>query len=537
MPGLLVADDEAIVRSAVAAIITRGAPEAGPIGEAGSGEEAISLARQMRPSIVLMDVKMPGLNGLEATRKIRSEYPKTRVIMLTAYDEFSYSQEALRLGAVDYLLKPIRPAALLEVIGRVQSQIQQEEKHQIETEQVSNRLRDTLPLVEARLVHDLVHGAVGAKTAQDRIITHLGKTLEWPAVLVVDIDRFRQTVQSMQAEKFDRFCNLLLDIVRRVVPDDEHTLIGQIRPGIIVAILSAHKQFGEANEVRALAHTIRYAIEASAPVTATVGIGQRYPDLEMIPLSYSEALRARWFKLYFGRNSVIHFNDIQSLSSTTRSYPLELEQELVAAIRLGQRQESDDLMQMIVESLLQNLPNPPEMILTRFMELVVLVSRAVINAGAPSPEVLELSHEKVAALEGLRTRSELRAWVVNSLTELMAKIPGGDRGSRLVERAIAFMQEKLGQAGLELKDVASAVHVSPSHLAHLFKEKTGMSYVKYLTSLRLEEAKKLLATTDLTITQIAEEVGYGESTYFHRVFRRELAMTPAAYRQIALSSS
>lgn len=535
MLSLLVADDEDIVRSAIKSIIGRGALAIHLIGEAATGEEAISLAHQMRPKIVLMDVKMPGLNGLEAARAIRAESPSTKIIMLTAYDEFSFAQEALRLGASDYLLKPIRPSALLEVLSRIQKEIEQEEKHLIETEQASTRLRDSLPLIEARLVYDLVQGAVSSSKASDLIANHLGKSIAWPVVMLVDIDRFQATVQGMEAEKLDLFCNLLTDIVRRAIPVPERCLVGQIRPGIIAVILSAEDEFADSGKLRALGHTIRSAIESGAPVTATIGIGRRCEHLDMIPLSYSQASEAIWHKLHFGRNSVITSDDLQRLDREPRPYPLGLEHELIANIRLGQRQASTDLLGQIVDFMLEKLAAPPETIYTRFMELMVLISRAVMDTGAPIAEILELSHQQLKALRRLKTGSEMRAWIIESMTLMMSRIPSADRGDMLVEQAIALMREKLDQPGLQLKDIAAAIHVSPSHLAHLLKERTGVSYVRYMMMLRMEKAKKLLATTDMTMAAVASAVGYEDASYFHRIFRRETAMTPSAYRRLACS--
>jgi two-component system response regulator YesN len=167
------------------------------------------------------------------------------------------------------------------------------------------------------------------------------------------------------------------------------------------------------------------------------------------------------------------------------------------------------------------------------MELDVLMSRAVTAAGAPSQEVLQLSHRQIMRLGMIRTRADIQSWALNSLDEFVNQIPSTDRGSKLVEQAIGFMRQKLNCSGLELKDVAQAVHVSPSYLAHLFKIKMGTTYVKYMTRLRIEEARRLLRSTDMTVSAIAAAVGYEDPAYFHRIFRRESMITPMAYRHQA----
>ncbi|NLF77380.1 MAG: response regulator, partial [Chloroflexi bacterium] len=124
MAGTLIADDTPLIRSALRNILTRSAMDVEPIFEACDGEDAVRQARRCHPDIVLLDIKMPGMDGLEAASIIRDEFPRTKVVMLTAYDEFSYVYKALKLGVEDYLLKPVRPEKLVEVLEGLQAKEQ-----------------------------------------------------------------------------------------------------------------------------------------------------------------------------------------------------------------------------------------------------------------------------------------------------------------------------------------------------------------------------------------------------------------------------
>lgn len=548
MPGLLVVDDEALVRSTVASIVARGQLDVGPILEAGDGSEAIDLARRARPDIMLIDVKMPGIDGLEATRVIRSEQPDIQVILLSAYDEFAFAQQAVRLGAVDYLLKPVRPATLLETLTRTRDSVARARLHQREASQASGRLRDTLPLAEAKLVHDLVSGMVVDHDVVHRVLDHLGRQIVHPAVFLVDIDQAYWALQGMPRTQLDSLCAMLPEAVRQAIPFPDTALVAQVRRGVVAAIVATHARLDSIDKLRSLGHAIRYTVKMRAqviatrhfeqpdsPVTATVGVGSTADGLAAIALSYAEAEHAQRYRLYLGRDAVIHIDDVRVIERGTRAYPLEVERHLLMAARSGDRDTSRRDMAQLMDHLLQVPEESPDVLHTRFTELTVLLSRAALEAGAPQAEVLRSSQRQLAKLVILESREDIQQWALDALDVFLALAETAGQRDHVLSRAIEYIQEHHSRTNLLLSDVAEAVHLSPSHLGHLFRLRHGVSFIRYLTDLRIEKAKQLLASTDLTIAAIAGLVGYDDATYFHRVFRRVTGLTPTAYRQHLLA--
>jgi len=541
MPGLLIADDEDIVRDTIRSVVESAGLDLGPIGEAHTGQEAVTLALQMQPDIILMDVRMPGMDGLEATRAIRSQQPSVKVVILTAYDEFAFSQEALRLGAIDYLLKPVRPSVLLEVLSRIKDQIAEEHRNRHSTAETRLRLQAALPLVEARLVHSLVKGDTPPRQIAEQLDAYLGKQISWPAVLVVAVDQHDPDWRVQPP-------GLLGDIVRRAVAptgvdsdagatafvaNAPTALVAEGEAGQVIVVIAAEGPLAATAHQKDLAHRIRAAVESGAPVTATVTIGRRYPTLDLVPVSYSEAQRGQWLRLCSGGNSVVHVDDVRRADRTPQPYPIAAERALLYQMRVGDLEECSRVLDELVDYLLDLPCDPPEMVHTRFAELITLTSRAAIDAGARPESVLQISHQRIVALNGLRTGVALRAWAQESLRLLKGQIAPVAAGDHIVERAVQFLMENFRRPDLQLKDVASVANVSASHLAHLLRTHVGASFVRYLTALRMEEAKRLLAETDLKVATVAGQAGYDDPTYFYRVFRRETGMTPIVYRRRA----
>lgn len=526
MAGLLVVDDAPLIRSTIAGVIARHKGELTPIIEASSGEEAVALARRVRPDIVIMDIKMPGMDGLQATAIIREELPATKVIILTAYDEFPYVQLALKLGAVDFLLKPVRPAKLIEVIEEVHGQILAE-RHQVwEAAETRTSLQRTLPLLEASLVDQLVHGRSPSRAAIAASLKQLGKTLSWPAVLVAVVDNY-DTLGEANAY------SSLTELSPSVIGKTETFLVGYSPPGRVVIIVSTDHHLAAVDQLRQLGSIIQQALELHLNRSVVLGIGHRYADIEAIPISYAEASLASRHYTPGAQQYVIHIEDIDEINDRKKlAYPVQLEYQILQRMRRGEIEACADLLNQMLDHLTYQFRQKPEVFRSRLIELNAQIARTTIETGAARLDMLELSHQQVAGLYSLHTVTDMRAWALHSFAELAAAIPAGQTtGTDAVQRAVDYIHRHQNRPDLALNQVAEAVSLSPSHLAHLLKERVGLSYRNYLISLRLEEAKKLLRTTDMTIASVAEAVGYENATNFYRLFQREIGCTPAVYRK------
>ena len=468
----------------------------------------------------------PAWTGWKRRGVIRAQQPAVKVVILTAYDEFAFSQEALRLGAVDYLLKPVRPSLLIETLSRIRIQVAEERRSHHSTVEAQLRLQAALPLVEAQLVLSMVKGDTPPRQMAEQLGAYLGKEISWPAVMVVTVDR-------PDADSGVPAMGLLGDIVRRAVAEVSTALVADVEAGQAIVVISAEGPLANTARLKELGHRIRAAVESGAPVTATVTIGRRYPTLDLAPVSYSEARRAQWLRLATGGNSVVHVDDTRRPDGVPQPYPMAAERALLYQMRVGDLEQCSRVLDQLVDYLLGLPCDPPEMVHTRFAELIALTSRAAIDAGAPFEQVLQIAHQRIVALNGLRSAVALRAWAQESLKQLKGQIAPAAAKDNVVERAVQFLMENFRRPDLQLKDVASVANVSASHLAHLLHTQVGASFVHYLTALRMEESKRLLAETDLKVAAVAVQAGYDDPTYFYRVFRRETGMTPLVYRRRA----
>lgn len=531
---ILVVDDMPVIRSTLSSVLSKREDLFSPILEASNGEEAVALARIHKPDVVLMDIKMPQLNGLQATAVIRRENPNTKVLILSAYDEFSYVQKALKFGARDYLLKPVRPSRLLDLLVEIKQEIQDERRELRTVEIVKESLQKTLPIIETNLVENLVRGTNVEGVTNSEALAYLGKRISWPAVLVIKVDAFDRFVQGKSKTAVQQMHSSLVNLVQEMLPEPQRALIGYSNPGRVILIVSADQSLATAGQLHEFGERLRRVISDLLSVTATVGVGKRHLELESIPLSYAEANLAR---RYYGRaegNQVVGMDEIVDDLPDDQApsrYLIEKELQVVKFVELNQNDEARQLINEIVDYLARSHYLQPGTMRNHCAELVTLVAWGAINAGLDEPKILRLLNEQVRVLSSWRTVPEIRAWTLNSLGEVMALVEGASQRQDAIEVAVAYIHKHFRRSDLMQKEVADAVSLSQSHFGSQFKTRMNMSYVKYLTAVRLDEAKKLLLTTDYSVAHVSEMVGYPNVTNFYRHFRSDTNMTPAAFRE------
>lgn len=213
-------------------------------------------------------------------------------------------------------------------------------------------------------------------------------------------------------------------------------------------------------------------------------------------------------------------------------YPLEKEKELLGKVRLGDRTGAKEILNELLGSILFESAGRPEVIKARVLELLVVLSRAAVEGGASLEKLLGLNYDYIDELAKIEPIEEMCAWIVKVLDTFIDTVyeTRNEKNFKVVERAMEYIRQNY-KNDITLEDVANAIFISPYYLSHLFRDELGITFIEYLTKIRIEEASRLLLTTNMSIIRIAEEVGYSDSSYFSKVFKKLQNVTPSQYRQ------
>lgn len=532
---ILLVDDEPLERQAICFLLARERPGYQVVGEAGNGVEAVNQASRLHPDIILLDIKMPVMDGLAAGREIRAILPEARLIFVTAYGEFDYAREAVSLGASKYLLKPVAGEELLPLLDELAAGIAAARRHQQETARLRAALEKTKPFIRLGFIMDLINGNITEDEAISRA-RFLGITALPRAALLVDIDNFAALAREGTEVERQILKQQVKEALEGATASWPGTLLAPVtRDEFVILLPLDHLPSGEASRRAAieLGEGICRQVRRDTGATVTVGIGRPVDRITALAGSYAEAAAAAEFRLLYGGDQVIHADDVIARSSAVQLLPGPEEQELTQAIRMGDSQAAYDRINNILMQLLLEQEKRPAVLKMKLLELNALAARAALEGGADAESVSSLALASSDEFLTLDNLADMRERILERLMALVGQVAETreQRNSALIDRAGKYIEANYSQ-DLTLEEVAQQVYLSPCYFSRLFKQIKGLNFIDYLTRIRLKAAKELLLKTNLPVAEIATRVGYHDARYFGQVFKKQEGYTPSVFRKI-----
>ena len=461
--------------------------------EAHNGLEALEFAEDSAPDVVLTDIKMPYMDGLELAHRLKELYPNIRIVVFSGFDEFEYAREALRLEAEEYILKPIHAAELSKLFLRIRERLDAERAERQNVEQLRAYYEKSLPRLQESFFVSLLDGKIPEeelmRQAEDyqlsfeeapyvAAVIHTGSAgLPAGVSAVLLAASVRKLAEEKLGEKFSaRFFGYL---------------------GNTVMLVS----LGESGQLRFLTDACdKFCRLAAAKLgaTVTVGIGKACGELSKLRDSYTGARSALSYRMIYGTGKAISISEIapQEKSGTELS-----EQASMQDIFRKMRMEKEE-------------------------ELSAAIARYMADNAAAQGSVQEYRFFVMG------TAGELTSWMDGVCRKMreMIQHKRADSARSFAARAIDHVNEHYADGDLTVDAMCSYLNVSAAYFSTVFKRETGKTFVQYLTDLRMEKAVKLLLSTNEKTYMIARKVGYADPNYFSYVFKKQFGMSPSKYK-------
>ncbi|MFD0717190.1 response regulator [Paenibacillus sp. GCM10027626] len=492
------------------------------IGSANNALSASELLGQYPVDILVSDVNMPYMSGLELARAALERTPDIRIIFVSGYQEFSYVQQALSLKAYNYVLKPMDDSELIATLRNVKEDLDEANK-QREVEQAYQQM---MPIAKSNLLVQLLEGdsAADRETSSKQASIYGLDRLEWPVrVAVMEIDKLtwefadsRKTLQEMS--------RILMQLLHEAVKGERQIPYCKLNSQRFALLLAE----------TGLEHCINnlYAsIQQQLAVSITTGLGEPVADLAQLHVSYQQAVEAVESKMFLGKGTLIKYEEVRC------------EPEMLDARALDARMEAllkamteYDLVRIYdeFENLFLSLTNlRSKFTVLNLANFIIWKLEQHLNSIDENLfELLDIELHNLDILLQFETISDIRSWLMHRVFEISERLheKSNTAGSKFMRSIVKAIKERMSE-NVTLKDFAEQFSFSPSYLGFLVKEKSGFTFNELLVHLRMERACELLKQPGMKIYEIADQVGYRNLPYFSRQFKDKFGMTPLEYRK------
>jgi two-component system, response regulator YesN len=531
MESILIVDDETIEREGIRDNLNWSQLGFDRVETAADGRQALQMVEQSPPSILLTDIRMPFMDGLELCKAVRVISPETKVIILTGHDEFPYAQEAVRLGASDLILKPVTAGELSKILESVRRELVAERTVRRDLDRLRSQMIESLPLLRERFLMRLLQDRVNQPDWHEQAAT-LGIDLSgdcW-AVLAIRVDHWETVIQTRGYEQSE----LLLLAVEAISQEfaKPFTTCSFLRGGgnELLVILSSEGN-GFDVDVPAYAQAICKTVAANLDTTVTVGVGRPTGQFAGLPNSYRDAIAALGYRLLLGGDRVVSIADLESHNLNPAIIRTEYSRRLATAVRTGAVSSVGEAVEDFIASLSAN--GVPVAVCRMIVMHAVTEILAVAYELGRTEMTTSDNWKLFKDLQGYETLSEIKAWLQNICLELarLVELHHESHVRLLIERAKAHVEEHYTNPDLSVQDLCRELHLSASYFSLVFKRETGRTFLGMLTDLRMNKAKELLLTSSLKGYEIAEQVGYSDPNYFSVSFRKHFGLSPVQYRE------
>ncbi|MCR5733758.1 MAG: response regulator [Lachnospiraceae bacterium] len=502
---ILIVEDEIRIREGLRRLLGKIDPEYVVAGEAEDGPEGLKLCEELRPDLIITDVRMPQMDGLEMLKHIFEKGISVKAIVLSAYSEFEYARGAMKLGVTEYLLKPISLSELSKALENIKQQIAEDRRKK--PEKIGTLEQTFREILNGRLkiqpdIADYLSGSFGIDKDQDFVLlyAYLGALYEteWE-------NGIRKISSSLSAYSGIRFC----------IVEEEY------KKSLAVVVYS-YKSAADLErwiQYQLLQHLSEYSVMG---FTEVKGIDALRSSADLL-FPYMD------WNISFQDSILISYPKITSVQTGLCVYPQDTETQMKAAICASDTVREKQLMERFVDNFCDGKVYLPREIKECYVRFIWAILETAKNIDLTGTE--EIRQQKLLEqIMNAKTRNELKdicSMIMNMLEEGEKQ---QDTSNLTIKRAKRLIHE-FYNTGITLEEIAGKLNITPEYLGTQFHKETGVTFSTYMKNYRISKSKELLVGTSMKLYEIAERVGYADPKYFSKVFKDVTGQLPADFRK------
>ena len=529
---VLLVDDEALIREAISENIQWEEMGFSFMGACENGRQAMEAIEKEQPDLLLTDINMPFVDGMELTKFVYENYPDTKVIIISGYDEFEYAKNAVKYQVLEYILKPITPMEFLETLQGVKKMFDEQRANQKNMKKIRSAYVSNLPIAQGRYLYRLLNGTVDcSKVLKKQEELRLNLEADCYNTALVEGDNLEGFTGQSENVKDELALFAIYNITAEIIAEENLGLAFQgIDEKTVILFMGENKEELK-RKIKEVLPKVHRAVEDFLNIQVTISVGKTVDLLEELPDSFAKTKSALEYKFMLGGNQTIEAEEYEETRTGVKHVDVfEWASQISAAIRTNKNEDITEKAERFIEQIKLCYVNK-----NRSVVYVQNLMLSVVNL-LDLPEDLEeeiFSQERqfINEIYNCENLDEVSKRMKESFC-FICNVMSTQRDSysrRQAMMALDYIEKNYGDSSVTLNSVCTALAMSTSHFSSVFKNHTGETFIEALTKKRMEKAKTLLAQGHLKTYEVAETVGYSDAHYFSISFKKVVGKTPTEY--------
>ncbi len=532
---VIIADDERIQREGIAKHVDWQAYGMQIVGLAKDGVQALELIEKNGIDLLITDIKMPKMHGLELAERAQQLNPQVKILIISGYNDFEYARAAIELKAYAFLLKPILFDKLFQELDKIHALIVQEQHKQQTLVSLKEQIQESKPLLAEKLFQHILHGFL----RDEEFIRNRMDTLSLPLpsngydTLLLQIDA---PLDSPETDAKKQLTYLqFLDQIARFAAIEQQGQAFQTKENEFAIVLYASELDGP-SPVPDVIREVRENLLLPYNEMLTISISNRKARLSQLHEAYKECEAASRQKFYLGKGKDIYYLDSMTEQTFSANYDVFYEQ-LIQAVEIGNVNQVEQTIEEICKEFTQMSSGYKPFIKAFCFRTMSDLIRIIHESNEKIESVFGEEHRLWDRIYSFDTLPEIHEWLketaVSACRHLHAKRTR--KNTNIIETIIQNLETRYHEP-ITIDELAKRIHLTPNYISNIFKEYVGESIIDYLTKVRMKHAIRLLTDESVRIYEVAEQTGYNSTSYFSVVFKNMYGISPKEYRDQSLKS-
>ena len=499
-------------------------------GVCGNGTEALEQIKKDKPHVVLSDIRMPEMDGVELMQHLNQYYPEIKIIILSGYNDFEYLQMSIKNRVMEYLLKPTDLDEFEVTFRRIKERLDEEGKKELEERELKSAYEDSRNLKLRRKYNALIKGYGYHEEEMEEEFFRQGEN--WYGVVLIHLDIPDTKDKNAFYQDQIKVEKILNERVSKKGIDGTYIWNFEEK---ITGILSAGEEPLEEELYSYVNHMAETVLkESGIPIYA--GISNFYTDFQMLPQCYEQAKCCASQKIYSeGKNLVMTYKEIQEADFDYYALSFDTGQ-ILKEIMEQEENKAEDILDGIFSEFRGKVILDYDYINRLSLELLFNLSRALLRYGVRLEKVmkkLDCTYTGIYSLKSLKEKKEFLSRILREISREMAGMRGEWKSqSSLAQKIRDIVDEEYDSNQISLEYVGTKVHKNSAYISKIFKNEFGCNFSDYIITKRLEKSRKLLEDPARKIYEISQEMGWADVSNYIKLFKKKYGISPREYRNI-----